>query len=100
MAAINRVPFNELVDDDGSGTTGTVWNKHQIKTVLLDPIDAAIVPAGMNKDVQYNNAGIFAGQRLWWFGSWEPVTNGDPASPELLFDSNGAVIVGFVPLPY
>jgi hypothetical protein len=37
---INRAPFNALVDDDGSGTTGTVWNKNQIKTVLLDPIDA------------------------------------------------------------
>lgn len=32
-------------------------------------------------------------------GSWEPVTNGDPLSPELLFDSTGAAIVGFVPLP-
>jgi hypothetical protein len=38
--SINRAPFNALVDDDGSNTVGTVWNKNQIKTVLLDPIDA------------------------------------------------------------
>lgn len=38
--AINRGPFNALIDDDGSGTTGTPWNKTQIAGVLLDPIDA------------------------------------------------------------
>jgi hypothetical protein len=42
MAAINRAPFDATVDDDGSGTTGTVWNKAQIQGVLLDPTDAAI----------------------------------------------------------
>ena len=44
MAIINRVPFNALVDDAGTGTTGTPWNKQAIKDVLLDPIDAAIKP--------------------------------------------------------
>jgi hypothetical protein len=39
--AINRAPFNALVDDDGSGLTGSVWNKAAIQSVLLDPIDAA-----------------------------------------------------------
>jgi hypothetical protein len=38
--AINRAPFNALIDDDGSNTTGTVWGKQDIKDVLLDPIDA------------------------------------------------------------
>jgi len=37
--AIDRAPFNALVDDDGSGLTGTVWNKAQINAVLLTPID-------------------------------------------------------------
>lgn len=41
--AINRAPFNALVDDDGSGTTGTIWNKSQIQYVILDPVDAAIL---------------------------------------------------------
>jgi hypothetical protein len=41
MGTINRAPFNALVDDDGSGLTGTVWNKAQIKSVILDPADAA-----------------------------------------------------------
>lgn len=30
-------------------------------------------------------------------GYWTPITNGDPLSPEILFDSNGDCIVGFVP---
>jgi hypothetical protein len=38
--AIDRAPWNTLIDDDGSNTTGSIWNKAAIKTVLLDPIDA------------------------------------------------------------
>jgi hypothetical protein len=30
-------------------------------------------------------------------GYWTPITNGDPLSPEILFDSAGECIVGFVP---
>ena len=32
-------------------------------------------------------------------GYWTPITNGDPLSPEILFDSDGACLVGFVPTP-
>jgi hypothetical protein len=42
MATINRAPFNALIDDDGSNSLGTVWNKNQIKVVILDPVDAAL----------------------------------------------------------
>jgi len=38
---INRAPFTALVDDDGSNSLGTPWNKAAIHGVLLDPIDAA-----------------------------------------------------------
>jgi hypothetical protein len=37
--AINRTWWNNLVDDDGSGITGTIWNKAVIAG-LLDAIDA------------------------------------------------------------
>jgi hypothetical protein len=55
---INRAPFNNLVDDDGSGLTGTVWNKTQIKQVILDPADEAYgwrmansgLPPGVHND--------------------------------------------------
>jgi len=30
-------------------------------------------------------------------GYWTPITNGDPVTPEILFDSNGDCIVGFQP---
>lgn len=39
--AINRTPFNALVDDDGTNAVGTVWNKSAIATVILDPADLA-----------------------------------------------------------
>ena len=39
LMAIDRGPWNALIDDDGSNLVGTVWNKDKIKTVLLDPID-------------------------------------------------------------
>ena len=38
--AIDRAPWNALVDDDGSNLVGSIWNKAAIKTVLLDPIEA------------------------------------------------------------
>ena len=42
--AIDRGPWNALVDDDGSNLVGTIWNKDKIKTVILDPTDAALAP--------------------------------------------------------
>jgi hypothetical protein len=38
---VNRAPFNALVDDDGTNTIGTPWNKAAIKGVVLDPVDAS-----------------------------------------------------------
>jgi hypothetical protein len=32
-------------------------------------------------------------------GYWTPITNGDPLSPEILFDAVGDCVVGFVPTP-
>jgi hypothetical protein len=32
-------------------------------------------------------------------GYWTPITNGDPVSPEILFDANADCVVGFVPTP-
>jgi hypothetical protein len=43
--AIDRTWYNALVDDTGSGTTGTVWNKAQING-LLNSIDAALATVG------------------------------------------------------
>lgn len=46
--AIDRTQYNLLQDDDGSNTVGTLWTKNIVKTVLLDPVDAAIatIPDG------------------------------------------------------
>ena len=32
-------------------------------------------------------------------GYWTPITNGDPLSPEILFDAEGNCIVGWVATP-
>ena len=42
VTTINRTNYNALADDDGSNTVGSLWNKNQIKTVLLDQIDAIL----------------------------------------------------------
>jgi hypothetical protein len=39
--ALDRTWFNELVDDDGSNTVGSVWNKYQIQR-LLDSVDTEL----------------------------------------------------------
>jgi len=61
--AINRGPWNALVDDDGSNLVGSVWNKAAIKDVLLDPMDAAI--AGPWTDVPFSAANFTAGAGSW-----------------------------------
>jgi hypothetical protein len=45
--AINRTPFNALVDDDGSNTVGSIWGKQDIKDVILDPVDAFVSNGGV-----------------------------------------------------
>lgn len=47
---IDRTAYNTLVDDNGTGN-GTIWNKNQIKNVLLDPIDTAIASAGSSGSI-------------------------------------------------
>jgi hypothetical protein len=42
--ALNRAPFNALVDDDGSGNVGTPWEKARIAGVILDPVDVELAP--------------------------------------------------------
>ena len=66
--AINRTPYNNLIDDDGSNTVGSVWNKAAIKDVLLDPIDVALFDqhiATSMADVAYNAANFAAGSGTW-----------------------------------
>ena len=41
---LDRTWFNTLVDDDGSGNTGTVWNKAAVDA-LLDSVDASLAGA-------------------------------------------------------
>ena len=65
--AINRAPFNALVDDDGSGSIGTIWNKNQINTVLLNPIDRMtqagfVLPPGTVNNFAPANGNAFT---LW-----------------------------------
>lgn len=42
--AIDRTAYNALVDDDGSNLVGTVIQKTTWKDVVLDPVDAALLP--------------------------------------------------------
>jgi len=39
---LDRTWYNTLIDDDGSGTTGTVWNKAAVDG-LMDTVDATLV---------------------------------------------------------
>lgn len=65
MAQIDRTNFNALVDDDGSNTVGTKWNKAQIQAVILDPIDNV---AGQTQTTAVtgaqNNFALSTGARL------------------------------------
>ena len=61
---IDRGPWNALIDDDGTNTSGTPWNKTAVKDVLLDPIDAMVPPPhGVGVDPADGSA--YAQVELW-----------------------------------
>jgi len=81
--AIDRTNYNALVDDDGSGTLGSVWNKQQIKDVLLDPMDAALltkastVLTSTTTGVQNAwNPGLVGQTVIQWTGGADLTVNG------------------------
>jgi len=53
-----------MVDDDGTGTTGTIIN-NAWKTELYNQIDGAIVPLGAWTDVPFNAANYVADAGAW-----------------------------------
>jgi hypothetical protein len=66
--SLNRAPFNALVDDDGTNTLGSPWNKAAIKDVILDPTDAELAtyakttdlaPYAHTTDLPYTKGGPF-----------------------------------------
>jgi len=91
--AIDRGPWNALVDDDGSNLTGSIWNKAAIKTVILDPTDAAIVAPtyGTFTPIDRSGAGLVFGTAngnyakngrlvfIWVHVSYPVTSNGSPA---------------------
>ena len=54
-----------------------------------------VPPTGNNGEILYIKDGVMAAAPIWSMGHWAPLTNGDPLSPELVFDSKGDAIVTF-----
>jgi hypothetical protein len=62
----------------------------------MGPVEPITLGAGlalMGTVLSVTSSGVAAS------GYWTPITNGDPLSPELLFDANADCVVGFVPTP-
>ena len=74
------------------GRVSTVWHRFFLSLVSGDALAdlvAAVVPP-----VPPLTAGA-----VMALGYWTPITNGDPLSPEILFDAEGDCVVGWVPTP-
>jgi len=69
--AIDRAPWNALVDDDGSNLIGSLWNKAAINTVLLNPIDALV---GTRVDVAYSAANYGPEAGVWTVSAGHQIT--------------------------
>jgi hypothetical protein len=72
--ALDRTWYNSLVDDDGSGLTGSVWDKADVDA-LMDAVDAEIARIDAGTQVGSTNAVImssgggtplYAAQTLWY----------------------------------
>lgn len=78
-APLDRTWFNALVDDDGSGSLGTIWNKTQIDG-LLDTIDLALAGVATTADQanDVHTASANASGQVAIFDAWNSV-RGDPS---------------------
>jgi hypothetical protein len=94
MNVIDRTNFNKLVDDDGTGTVGTIWDKGQVKTVILDPVDAALATVGKWIDQAYVAASYGSGGG----GTWQMGTGSMPVNHYIVDNKRlswNMVTVGF-----
>ena len=69
--AIDRGPWNALVDDDGTNLVGSIWNKAAINTVLLNPIDALVGPWVL---IPHNAAHYGASSGTWTVSAANQIT--------------------------
>jgi hypothetical protein len=71
------------------GRVSTVWHRFFLSLVstinLIDVVPPVVPP--------------LTAAAVMGLGYWTPITNGDPLSPEILFDAEGDCVVGWVPTP-
>lgn len=79
--------------------SGRTQDNQNIARQILGIIQGPGGAPGLDGEVVWNNGGVLDSAPIWTFGFWAPLTNGDPVSPELIFDSVGDCVVGFVPQP-
>jgi hypothetical protein len=81
-------PYQQPILSAG-GLVSTVWHRFFLSLVstinLIDVVPAVVPP--------------LTADAVMALGYWTPITNGDPASPEILFDAEGDCVVGWVPTP-
>lgn len=65
-------------------------------TAGVGPVEALLIGTGLiltDLTLSVTSEGVES------LGYWTPISNGDPLSPEILFDAEGDCVVGFVPTP-
>jgi hypothetical protein len=94
-------PYQQPLLDVRTGRVSTPWHRFFLSLLSASSgLDAGQIHApGSDGEVVYNDDGTLAAQPAWRFGYWTPITNGDPLSPEVLFDAEGDCVVGWVPTP-
>lgn len=93
------LPVPQPIADPRSGHITPAWTIF-FQHVVLGVGDSFRPPAGgggggdpIPPVPPWFTAGVMAA------GYWSVISNGDPVTPEILFDSNGDAIMGFVPTP-
>lgn len=84
-------PYQQPIIAAG-GRVSTVW--HRFFLTLASTLNLAELVLPLIPPVPpLTAAAVMA------LGYWTPITNGDPLSPEILFDAEGDCVVGWVPTP-
>jgi len=96
-------PYQQPLLDKQTGRVTKPWHLFFLSlassTSGIDAGTIVLPPGAEDGDLVYNDNGTLATKPIDQFGYWAPITDGVTPIAELLFDTNGDCVVGFVPTP-
>ena len=89
--------FGAWVPVAGSGAVVGPGSSLDNQIVLFDGLTGSVIKGATGTGFVYATDGVYSIAAIDQVGTWSILTNGDPVTPEIVFDSFGDVIATFTP---